>query len=214
MRRKDGGAAWVLESQRLLTGDDGEERVEATLVDITERKEIQQRMEHQAFHDPLTGLANRAFLEQRLEQLLAQGERGLAVMFVDLDRFKYVNDSLGHAAGDALLREAAVRLHDSVRVDDLVARVGGDEFVLLLPRVNPAGAARIARTILRRMREPFSLDGQRTHSSASVGIALFPEDGKDVQELLTSADGAMYQAKAAGRDAFQFCVAEQRAGRG
>jgi diguanylate cyclase (GGDEF)-like protein/PAS domain S-box-containing protein len=205
MRRKDGAAAWVLESQRLLAGDEGEDRVEAILVDITDRKEYQQRMEHQALHDPLTGLHNRAFLEQRLEQLVSQGESGLAVMFVDLDRFKFVNDSHGHAVGDAMLREAAVRLHDSVRADDLVARVGGDEFVLLLPRVQAVGAARIARTILRRMREPFVVDGQRLHSSSSVGIALFPEDGKDVQELLVSADAAMYRAKASGRDAFQFC---------
>jgi diguanylate cyclase (GGDEF)-like protein/PAS domain S-box-containing protein len=210
LRRKDGSTAWVLESERLLVGDDGEERVEATLVDITDRKEFQQRMEFQAFHDPLTELPNRAFLEQRLELLLSQVERGLAVMFVDLDRFKAVNDTLGHAVGDAMLREAAVRLRDSVRENDLVARVGGDEFVLLLPRVLPEGAARIARKILGRMREPFVLDGHQLQASVSVGVALFPQDGRDAQALLSSADGAMYRAKESGRDAFHFCQGDAR----
>jgi diguanylate cyclase (GGDEF)-like protein len=184
--------------------------VEATLIDITDRKEFQQRMEFQAFHDPLTELPNRAFLEQRLELLLSQEERGMAVMFVDLDRFKAVNDTLGHGVGDAVLREAAVRLRDSVREDDLVARVGGDEFVLLLPRVLPAGAARIARKILGRMREPFVLDGHQLQASVSVGIALFPQDGRGAQELLSSADGAMYRAKESGRDGFQFCQGDER----
>ena len=211
LRRKDGGTAWVLESQRLFVGDDGEERVESTLVDITDRKEFQQRMEFQAFHDPLTGLPNRAFLEERLEALLTQAEtgvRGLAVMFVDLDRFKAVNDTLGHRVGDGMLRLVAARLRDCVREDDLVARVGGDEFVLLLPRVHPEGAARIARKVLARLREPFSVDAHELHASGSVGIALYPLDGRDAAELLKSADGAMYRAKESGRDAFRFWQAD------
>jgi diguanylate cyclase (GGDEF)-like protein/PAS domain S-box-containing protein len=216
LRRKDGSTAWVLESQRLFVGANGEERVESTLIDITDRKEFQQRMEFQARHDPLTGLPNRASLEERLELLLSQAEadsRGLAVMFVDLDRFKGVNDALGHGVGDELLRLAAARLRDCVREDDLVARVGGDEFVVLLPRVHSAGAARIAGKILGRLREPFAVDGHQVRTSGSVGVALYPVDGKDATELLKCADGAMYRAKESGRDAVVFwqAAAERQA---
>ena len=211
LRRKDGGTAWVLESQRLFTGDDGEERVESTLVDITDRKEFQQRMEYQALHDPLTGLPNRACLEERLEVLLPLAEvsgRGLAVMFVDLDRFKAVNDTLGHWVGDEMLRLVAARLRECVREDDLVARVGGDEFVVLLPGAQQAGADRIARQILERLREPFGVDGHELHASGSVGIALYPVGGRTAAELPKSADGAMYRAKESGRDAARFWQAD------
>lgn len=207
LRRKDGGGAWVLENQNLLADDGGEALVEATLIDITERKEFEQRIEHQAFHDPLTGLPNRSFLEQRLGVLAAEARwnrRGLAVMYVDLDGFKAVNDALGHAVGDRVLGAAAGRLKECVREGDLVARVGGDEFVLLLPQVQEAGAARIAGQILARMREPFVMDGHGLRVTASLGIALVPRDGFEAAGLLGSADAAMYRAKQEGRDAFRF----------
>ena len=213
LRRKDGGSAWVLENQTLLIGDDGEELVEATLIDITDRKEFEQRIEFQAFHDPLTGLPNRTFLRQRLELLLSEvqwSDRGLALMFVDLDQFKAVNDTLGHSVGDRLLQQAAARLRECVREDDSVARVGGDEFVLLLPHVRQPGAARVARQVLARMQEPFRIDDHELYATASVGIALFPHGGRDAEALLKHADSAMYRAKESGRNTFQFWDADAK----
>src|SRR5262249_18732261 len=129
---------------------------------------------------------------------------GLAVLFVDLDRFKAINDTLGHWVGDELLRLAAARLRDCVREDDLVARVGGDEFGVLLPRVRQEGAIRIAGKILGRLRQPFGVDGHQLHASASVGAAVYPVDGRSAEALLKSADGAMYRAKQSGRDTVRF----------
>jgi diguanylate cyclase (GGDEF)-like protein/PAS domain S-box-containing protein len=208
MRRKDGTGVWVLENETLL-GHDGDELVVGTLIDITERKLAEEQIEFHAYHDALTGLPNRTFLMDRLSLALAQAgrdDRGLAVVFLDLDRFKEVNDSLGHGAGDWLLQAVAGRLKECLREDDTVARVGGDEFVLLLPHVRQAeGAIRIARKILSRMEEPFRFDGQELHVTTSAGIALYPKDGEDGEALLKNADVAMYRAKELGRNAYQFC---------
>jgi diguanylate cyclase (GGDEF)-like protein/PAS domain S-box-containing protein len=206
LRRKDGVVVWALENETLLLGDDGVERVAGTLIDITERKEFEQRIEFNAYHDPLTGLPNRALLAEQLERLLAQARwsgRGLAVLFLDLDDFKGVNDSLGHPVGDRLLQEVAQRLRDCLREDDAVARVGGDEFILLLPHVRSEGAARIAGKVLAEMQKPFRMDGHERHVTTSVGIALFPEHGDDADTLLRNADGAMYWAKEVGKNAFK-----------
>jgi diguanylate cyclase (GGDEF)-like protein/PAS domain S-box-containing protein len=206
LRRKDGVVVWVLENETLLRGDDGVERVAGTLIDITERKEFEQRIEFNAYHDPLTGLPNRALLAEQLERLLAQARwsgRGLAILFLDLDDFKGVNDRLGHPTGDRLLQEVAQRLRDCLREDDDVARVGGDEFILLLPQVRPEGAARIAGKVLAEMQKPFQLDGEQLHVTTSVGIAHFPEDGDNAEALLRNADSAMYRAKQLGKNAYQ-----------
>jgi diguanylate cyclase (GGDEF)-like protein/PAS domain S-box-containing protein len=208
MRRKDGSAVWVLENQTLLPANEGEGVVEGTLIDITERRLTEERIEFHAYHDPLTGLPNRMFLKDRLHLALAQARRsgrGLAVIFLDLDHFKEVNDSLGHAIGDRLLQEVAGRLKDCVREDDTVARLGGDEFVLLLPRVRHGeGAAHIAQKVLGRMGEPFRLSDRELHVTTSAGIALSPGDGEDAETLLKNADDAMYRAKELGRNAYQF----------
>jgi diguanylate cyclase (GGDEF)-like protein/PAS domain S-box-containing protein len=206
LRRKGGDSAWVLENQTLVTDADGVELVQATFVDITDRKEFERRVEFQALHDPLTGLPNRGLLEKRLDALLSEPEpaSAFAVVFVDLDHFKSVNDTLGHATGDRLLQQAASRLRECVREDDLVTRVGGDEFVLLLPHVRKAGSGRIARQILQRMRDPFRIDEHELKVTASLGIALSPDHGDVAETLLQSADAAMYSAKDAGRDNFKF----------
>jgi diguanylate cyclase (GGDEF)-like protein/PAS domain S-box-containing protein len=205
LRRRDGGLVWALENQTLLF-DGGEALVEATLIDITERKEFERQIQFHAYHDPLTALPNRTLLIQRLPLLLAQARasnRGLAVMFLDLDEFKRVNDTLGHPAGDRLLQQVAVRLRECVREDDMIARVGGDEFVLVLPHVRRDGAVRIARKILARMQEPLRLDGQDLCPTTSLGIALAPQDGDDAETLLKKADAAMYRAKQGGKNGFR-----------
>jgi diguanylate cyclase (GGDEF)-like protein/PAS domain S-box-containing protein len=207
MRRKDETAVWVLENETLLRGEDGEHLVEGTLIDITERKLAEKRIEFHAYHDPLTGLPNRIFLKDRLDVALAHARRSgasLAVMFLDLDRFKDVNDRLGHVVGDWLLQRVAERLRDCVREDDTVARLGGDEFVLLLPQVRQVdGATRVAAKIMARMESPFPKEGHDLRVTASIGIALFPQDGDSTDALLKNADQAMYRAKKRGRNAYE-----------
>jgi diguanylate cyclase (GGDEF)-like protein/PAS domain S-box-containing protein len=210
LRRRDGSTSWALSNHALLTEADGTEHVEGSLVDITERKRIQQQVEFRALHDPLTGLPNRAFLGERLRVEIAQARRTghrLALMFLDLDDFKAVNDALGHASGDVVLQQAAARLRDSVRQADCVARVGGDEFVVLLPFVQAGSdAAGVARELIRALDQPFHLDGHELRLGASIGIAVFPEHGAEGDALVRNADAAMYAAKQAGRGRFCFCA--------
>jgi len=175
--------------------------------EMGERERAEERARVLAFHDALTGLPNRLLFNDRLKLALSQADRHhrkLAVLFVDLDRFKLINDSLGHSLGDILLRQVADRLITTVRHSDTVARLGGDEFTLLLPELHgPEDAARTARKILRTIRKPFSLEGREVFATPSIGIAMFPEDGEDVDTLLKNADTAMYRAKDEGRDNFQ-----------
>ena len=172
------------------------------------------RVEHLAYHDDLTGLPNRALLGRLLERsvsLARRHERTLAVFFLDLDRFKEINDSLGHEAGDQLLREVAERLESTLRESDTVARMGGDEFVVVLPELDAAEEAEtVARKILQAMREPVDLLGQRFHVTASIGVSVYPRDGDDVETLMKHADIAMYEAKEDGRNAFRFFSKEMR----
>lgn len=174
--------------------------------DLTERREAEEKIRLMAYSDHLTGLPNRASLKLRLGQLLAQasqtGDR-VAVLFLDLDRFKQINDTLGHTAGDRFLQAVAGRLEACLRRIDTVARQGGDEFVILLPGFQGAEAVtRVAQKLLAALAEPLALQGQILHSSGSIGIALYPEDGRDVDTLLKHADAAMYRAKDAGRNAY------------
>ena len=166
----------------------------------------EERFRYLAQHDALTGLANRLLLNDRLEAALAQARRhssGLALMLLDLDNFKHVNDSLGHAAGDQLLCLAATRIAELVRETDTVARMGGDEFVVLFTELDdPAEAERIAQKILASLAKPMLLTGQEVPVSGSAGIAIFPEGGVDANSLMQNADSAMYQAKARGRNAY------------
>ncbi|MFO1424039.1 MAG: PAS domain S-box protein [Candidatus Competibacteraceae bacterium] len=171
--------------------------------DVTEQRAAERRIERLAYYDPLTNLPNRALLAQRAEMALALATRrhgSLAVLFLDLDRFKEVNDALGHAAGDVLLMQVAARLQRLVRAEDTVCRLGGDEFVLLLPEADQEGALRVADKVLAALRQPFVVAGHALNTTASVGIALHPHDGADFAELLKNADAALYRAKHEGRN--------------
>jgi diguanylate cyclase (GGDEF)-like protein/PAS domain S-box-containing protein len=191
--------------------EEGEaESFQLVLVDITARMEAQARAWFLAFHDPLTGLANRARLADRLVQALALRARRrsrLALHVIDLDGFKEVNDTLGHAAGDELLRQVAKRFAAAVRATDTLARLGGDEFAVVQVDLKaPEDAAALARRLLESLVAPFTLEGQEVHAAASIGIALCPDDAEDGEELMRRADLAMYRAKESGRSNFAFFV--------
>ncbi|MES2819526.1 MAG: EAL domain-containing protein [Pseudomonadota bacterium] len=174
--------------------------------DISSLKEAQLRLDHQAHHDPLTGLPNRLLFESRLKKALdlsrKNEHRGGAVLFLDLDRFKHINDSLGHPVGDLLLISIATRLQAQLRNVDTVARLGGDEFILLLPELN-TDAALIAAKLLASFNAPFAAGEHEFFISASIGLCLYPEDGEDVATLVKNADAAMYRSKARGRNRFE-----------
>ena len=176
--------------------------------EVFERMQAEQRIWHVAHHDGLTGLPNRTLLHDRLQQALAQALRGqhrVAVMFLDLDRFKTVNDTLGHAIGDELLKHVAERLKSVVRAVDTVSRLGGDEFVVILHEMSsPDDAVQVAEKILNAMAPEVLIDSHRLHATPSIGISIFPDDGDEVFALMKNADTAMYHAKAAGRNNFQF----------
>ncbi len=182
--------------------------ISATLGGALNRQRAEAQMRHQAFHDTLTGLPNRVLFNEYLSPAIAQAERTgqhLAVLFVDLDRFKTINDTLGHAVGDLLLQQATQRLQQALREEDILARWGGDEFTLILPRLHaPEEAAKVAQRLGNLLKPPFLLAQQELYITSSIGIALYPQHGTDVSSLLRHADMAMYRAKAAGRNTYRF----------
>jgi diguanylate cyclase (GGDEF)-like protein/PAS domain S-box-containing protein len=187
-------------------------RLAAVAID---HRELTDKLAHQAQHDALTGLPNRLLFQDRLGQALAQAEqneRKLAVIHMDLDRFKHVNDTLGHSFGDALLRQAAARLAGCVRAGDTLARLGGDEFTILVADLDDAREAmRAAQAIVEAMRLPFQVDGRELFITMSLGICLYPDDGTDAGTLMVNADVAMYRAKELGRDHFQWFDSDMNA---
>jgi diguanylate cyclase (GGDEF)-like protein/PAS domain S-box-containing protein len=197
--------------------DDGGEITHyvATFSDVTEAKANEARIQHMAHHDFLTGLPNRFLLTDRFKQVAAAAERNdtrFALLFIDLDRFKNVNDTLGHSIGDQLLRDVASRLGSIVRGTDTLSRQGGDEFLVLLGEVEtPETAAIVARKLMQMLGEPFLLDGHPITVTPSIGIAVSPEDGTDLDSLLKHADLAMYDAKQQGRNNYQFFRREMNA---
>jgi diguanylate cyclase (GGDEF)-like protein/PAS domain S-box-containing protein len=202
----DGRVVWVHDEARIVETAGGAAPVlQGYLLDVTARVAAEEQLRHQAFHDPLTGLANRALLTDRAEHALERvdAEGRAAILFLDLDDFKAVNDRLGHPAGDALLCEVGARLRAKLAPSHTVARLGGDEFAILVEDVRePAAVAGLADRLVRALESPFDLDGHQLFVTASIGIAV----GRDADELLRSADVAMYRAKAAGKAQYAFYV--------
>lgn len=209
MCQAEGKAIWLRVAGNPIKDKNGQTiGAVITATDITEFIEHRQRLEHLASYDALTQLPNRLLLDERMRISLARGRRSgdmVAVCMLDLDSFKPVNDKLGHKAGDELLREVAIRLQESIRGDDTVARIGGDEFALLLCGIHKASECEqtLAR-ILSRVSQPYQIAGEIVRIGASAGIALFPSDSTDADLLLRHADTALYQAKLAGKNRFQF----------
>ncbi len=203
------GGCWVSISGKPLFDELGQFLgYRGTGKDITERRNTEERIRYLAQHDELTGLANRATLQTSLARAIEQARRHsrrVAVLFIDLDRFKIINDTLGHDAGDAVLKTVSARLRDSLRGSDVIARQGGDEFVVVVEEFsNETDLAGVARKILETFEQPLNLGGQEFLLTASIGIGTYPDDGRDVQGLLKAADMAMYRAKEAGKNNFQF----------
>jgi diguanylate cyclase (GGDEF)-like protein/PAS domain S-box-containing protein len=210
---RDGRIIWISENARVVRHADGSVQFyEGTVVDITERREHEAALEYQAHHDSLTGLPNRALLPDRIEQAIAQAGRSgkqVAVVFVDLDHFKLINDSLGHHVGDRLLLEVASRLKTCVRGNDTVVRQGGDEFVLVLAeQQGEDDILAVVSRLLDAVSQPWTDNGQEYGLSCSIGVSCFPQDGDESGALLRSADAAMYQAKASGRSTYHFYTPE------
>lgn len=211
VRRADGEYRWVLDAGRPRFAADGTFLgYIGSVIDITERKHAEEIMRRSALHDPLTNLPNRALTHEFADHLLAASRRSRAcsaVMFIDLDRFKPINDTYGHSVGDAVLKEVASRLQHCVRGEDVVGRLGGDEFVAVLSHIRRVEeATRAATHVLTRLSEPYEIPGTglRLELSPSIGISLYPEHGEDLASLIECADVAMYAAKAAGRATFRF----------
>ena len=214
--RLDGAVRWVRTRAFPVPDATGEAyRLGGTIEDVTERRLAEQKLLHQAHYDSLTDLPNRLLCYDRLGQALGQARRKdwtVAVLFVDLDRFKTVNDTLGHAIGDALLREAARRLLGCVRAADTVARVGGDEFAVVLTELaRPEDAGAVAQKVIDAMAAPMQLEGHEVFTAASVGIATFPADGADSDTLVKNADAAMFKVKQVARGGYQFYTAAMNA---
>ncbi|HUQ74372.1 MAG TPA: EAL domain-containing protein [Burkholderiales bacterium] len=215
-RRRDGSDAHILDRGFVVRDADGRAvRMIGAMMDISGRKHAEAELAQLAQYDTLTGLPNRNLLRDRLAQAVARVHREgwlSAVLFVDLDRFKEINDTLGHATGDEVLKMMAARMRTVLRQADTVARFGGDEFTILVEDVKtPSDVAGVARKILGVLELPMAVEGRDLFLSASIGIAVCPDDGKDSQTLLQHADTAMYQAKAAGRNGFEFYAARMGA---
>ncbi len=214
--RRDGTVVVAHHTVSVMLDQGGQPEYLAIMVkDVTEEARQQEQIAWLAHHDPLTRLPNRYQLSDNVTQAVARGlrhdQRG-AVVFIDLDRFKVINDTFGHAAGDRVLLEAARRMAQAIRTEDILARLGGDEFVLLVEDIpSPDCIARVAGKLVDLMRTPFLVDGQECFISASLGIALYPEDGTETSELLRNADTAMYRAKESGRDSYCFYSPEMNA---
>ena len=213
-QRKDGASFLAWQTMTIVHALEAT-RIVCLFSDITELRRKEEHIRHQAFHDGLTGLPNRLLIQDRLAHSIElsrrQGDR-LAVMFLDLDRFKVINDSLGHDVGDAILIEVAARLGRCLRRSDSIARIGGDEFVVLQPDVaNPNEAVGVAEKILAAIAPAFDVAGQEIRLGVSIGIAMFPVDGEEVGTLMKNADTALYEAKAAGRNTFRFFLQSMNA---
>lgn len=209
LRHKDGSYKWILaRAVPTLDSDHRPIKLTGVHIDITDRVQAESKIKHLAFHDYLTKLPNRLLLKDRLEHAFAQAKRAgtrIFILFIDLDQFKHINDSLGHPVGDSVLREVATRLVEQVREADTVARLSGDEFAVLIESAfDSEKVVTVAEKLLASLRQPFIEEGHKFYLSASIGISMFPGDGDDPTALLKNADAAMYRAKNSGRNRFQF----------
>ncbi|HVE71737.1 MAG TPA: EAL domain-containing protein [Thermoanaerobaculia bacterium] len=209
--RKDGSIVWFESTSRALFDENGATtEVISVSRDISERRRAEEQIEYQAYHDGLTGLPNRLLFRDRLTVALAHAKRQhspLVLMFLDLDRFKIVNDTLGHSLGDDLLRANATRLRSVLREGDTIARMGGDEFTVLLTDLTDVrDAARIAQKLLDTVAQPVRVEGHELYVTTSIGIAVYPNDGDTAELLLKNADSAMYRAKEAGHNSYRLCT--------
>jgi len=201
MLRKDGSIGWIESMVVPLLDDEG-------VMDISERIRNEERLAKMAHYDQLTELPNRSLLIERLEQVMLHAQRNhsrFALLYIDLDNFKVINDDAGHAVGDLVLKETAKRLKQAVRAVDTVARIGGDEFVVLLEELHTEDAvAQVARQIIDGLHQPCNVKGYAVKLTGSIGAAVYPDDGKTSDELLSFSDKVMYKAKKSGKDKFLF----------
>lgn len=203
-----GGSIGWIQMHLQAHGDNGVAHLLGVVRDVTEQHRRDEQLAHDAHHDPLTGLPNRALFEDRLQQVIEIAQRNqqrCALLFIDLDRFKFINDTLGHAAGDRLLRELADRIRHSLRRSDTAARLGGDEFVVIMNTIAQAeDSVVLASKLLTALAAPVELAGHLHTISVSIGISMYPQDGTDSEQLLKAADTAMYEAKSQGRN--RYCL--------
>lgn len=206
--RKDKDIIWVSINSRAVCDDNGDVLYyEGTIEDITERKKAEETIRRLAFHDALTGLPNRPLFNDRLMVAMSNADRNkkkVAVMLLDLDRFKQINDTLGHNIGDLLLKSVSKRLSDAIRKTDTVARMGGDEFLIIIPAISAIDYIEtVAKKIIKAFHEPFLLEGHVLTVTTSIGISIYPDNGIDIDSLIKTADISMYEAKKAGRNNYQ-----------
>lgn len=208
--RKDGTVSWVQVTRSLLRDDFSNTPLYfiVHIEDINERIQDREKISYLAFHDKLTGLPNRHYLQELLIKIMATAKRYkqvFAIMFLDLDKFKQINDTLGHDAGDELLKEITFRLNKITRSNEIIARTGGDEFIIVLTDIpSPQDAAIVADRILKIINQPLTIRNQPLQIAASIGIVTYPANGEDITELMKNADMAMYQAKEMGGNQYHF----------
>lgn len=205
---QDDQVRWIeLRTRPVIHSEGKVERIFGTIIDVTDRKEKEEKLEQMAFYDTLTDLPNRTMLKSHLRKVLSRAKRKeheVTIMFIDLDGFKDVNDSLGHDIGDALLKEVAARLNDSVREEDLISRLGGDEFIIVFEETAKKEVSQIADRIVQDIGSPYDLSGNKVSVTPSIGISNYPDDGLDIEILIRNADKAMYLAKNNGKNNYRF----------
>ncbi|UCZ53593.1 sensor domain-containing diguanylate cyclase [Bacillus shivajii] len=208
----EGDVNWVVKISTPILGSNHELlKVHGELIDVTDRKKLELELKQMAFYDDLTDLPNRKSLDRHIDKALSRSRRhnhNFTIMFVDLDGFKDVNDNLGHDAGDQLLVEVATRLNDSIRDEDLIARIGGDEFVVVFEETCKEEIQAIAERILKTVGNPYDINGEEAKISLSIGVSMFPDDGEDKETLIEHADQAMYYAKNHGKDNYKLYTKE------